>query len=102
MPLLSTLDKLLTRGYLDELLVMESGQFVDGLLTNMFDEVRGCTDVKRLLAIAGVTLNLLQPDLQTIDLVRKNLTVRVTFTLRLIDSMTLSLYHQSYKKNHFH
>ena len=76
MPLLITLDKLLTHGYLDELLVMESGQFVDDLLTNLLDEVRGCTDVKRLLAIAGVTINLLQPDLQTIGLVRKNPDIR--------------------------
>lgn len=76
MPLLITLDKLLTHGYLDELLVMESGRFVDDLLTNLFDEVRGCTDVKRLLAIVGVTINLLQPDLQTIGLVRKNPDIR--------------------------
>jgi hypothetical protein len=73
MPLLATLDKLSTHGYLDELLSMRNGEFVDNLLTNLSDEAKGCTDVKRLLAIVGVALNLLQPDLQTIDLVRNRI-----------------------------
>jgi hypothetical protein len=70
MPLLATLDKLSTHGYLDELLSMRNGEFVNKLLVGLSEETKGCTDVKRLLAIAGVALNLLQPDLETINSVR--------------------------------
>jgi hypothetical protein len=70
MPLLASLDKLSTHGYLDELLSMRNGEFADKLLVGLSEEVNGCTDVKRLLAIVGVALNLLQPDFETIDSVR--------------------------------
>lgn len=70
LPLLATLDKLLTHGYLDELLGMRNGEFLDSLLSCLSDDARGCSDVKRLLAIVGVSLNLLHPHLETIASVR--------------------------------
>lgn len=48
---------------------MKNGEFVDKLLASLSEEANGCTDVKRLLAIVGLAMNLLQPDLQ-VDLVR--------------------------------
>jgi hypothetical protein len=71
LPLLATLDKLLTHGYLDELLGMPNGDFLDPLLASLSEESKGCSDVKRLLAIVGVSINLLQPHLETIDMVRR-------------------------------
>ncbi len=69
LPLLSTLDKLLTHGYLDELLSVKSGSFVNKLLACLAREAKGCCDVKRLLAIVGVALALLQPHLETVSIV---------------------------------
>ncbi|KAL3803856.1 hypothetical protein HJC23_004018 [Cyclotella cryptica] len=71
LPLLATLDKLLTHGYLDELLDMRNGEFSDSLLSSLSDDATGCTDVKRLLAIVDVSINLLQPHLQTIGSVKE-------------------------------
>lgn len=75
LPLLSTLDKLLTHGYLDELLSANNGEFVSNLMSCLAKEANGCSDVKRLLAIVGVSLNLVQPHLETMS------TVRVLFAL---------------------
>lgn len=67
LPLLSTLDKLLTHGYLDELIGAQNGTFLHDLMFCLAQESRGCGDVKRLLAIVGVSLNLLQPHLDTVS-----------------------------------
>ena len=71
MPLLATLDKLSTHGHLNALLIMKNGEFVDNLLASVVEEAKSCSDIKRLLAIIDVVLNLLQPDLQTIDMVKR-------------------------------
>ena len=70
LPLLSTLDKLLSHGYLDELISGKDGMFVSKLMSSLSSEANGCSDVKRLLAIVGVSLNLLQPNLETASMVR--------------------------------
>lgn len=70
MPLIATLDKLSTHGYLDDLLNMKNGGFVNKLLDCLSEEATGCVDVRRLLATVGLAMNLLQPDLHTIDTVR--------------------------------
>ncbi len=65
-PLLSTLDKLLIHGSLDELLCNEQNMFLTDLLSSLSSEAKGCSDVKRLLGIVGVTVNLLQPHLSNV------------------------------------
>ena len=65
LPLLSTLDKLLSHGYLDELLRNKDCAFLGDLLSSLSSEAKGCSDVKRLLAIVGVALNILQPHLES-------------------------------------
>ncbi len=70
LPLLSTLDKLLSHGYLDELLCAKSGDFRSNLMICLAREARGCGDIKRLLAIVGVSLTLLQPNHETLSIVR--------------------------------
>jgi len=69
LPLLFTLDKLISHGYLDELLSAENGTFLSSLMACLESEAKGCSDVKRLLAIVTVTLSLLRPHLQTVDIV---------------------------------
>jgi len=69
LPLLFTLDKLISHGYLDELLSSEDGTFLSSLMACLESEAKGCSDVKRLLAIVTVTLSLLRPHLQTVDIV---------------------------------
>jgi len=69
LPLLFTLDKLISHGYLDELLSAENGTFLCSLMACLESEAKGCSDVKRLLAIVTVALSLLRPHLQTVDIV---------------------------------
>merc|ERR1712238_547034 len=71
LPLLSTLDKLLTHGYLDELIGTHHGTFLHDLMFCLTQESYGCSDVKRLLAIIGVSLSLLQPHLEAVPIMRK-------------------------------
>lgn len=70
LPLLFTMDKLLSHGYLDELICAQNGIFIRHLITCLANEANGCSDVKRLLAIVGVSLALLRPHLETMDTVR--------------------------------
>jgi len=70
LPLLSTLDKLLSHGCLDELLCAKNGMFIIDLMSCLTSEAKGCCDVKRLLAIVGVSLNLLQPHHETVSIMR--------------------------------
>lgn len=72
LPLLSTLDKLLSHGYLEELLTHNNGNFIRNLMKSLSNEISGCSDVKRLLAIVGVSLNIIQPDLETSATMRKS------------------------------
>lgn len=69
LPLLFTLDKLISHGYLDELLSAENGTFLCSLMICLESEAKGCSDVKRLLAIVTVALSLLRPHLETVDIV---------------------------------
>ena len=85
LPLLSTLDKLLSYGYLEELLVHNNGIFISTLLSSLSDEAIRCSDVKRLLAIVGVSLKLIQPDLETASTMRDSV-------LPFIMSMLLNPY----------
>ena len=71
LPLLSTLDKLLSHGCLDELVCAKDGTFITKLMSCLTSESNGCGDVKRLLAIVGVSLNLLQPNLEAPSIVRE-------------------------------
>eukprot|EP00986_Skeletonema_menzelii_P017354 scaffold19153_cov80-Skeletonema_menzelii.AAC.9 len=71
-PLLSTLDKLLSHGYLEELLTLNNGNFIRNLITSLSNEASGCSDVKRLLAIVRVTLNMIQLDLETSAAMRES------------------------------
>lgn len=70
LPLLSTLDKLLSHEYIDELLCAKSGAFRSNLMACLAKEARGCSDIKRLLAMVGVSLALLQPNHETMSIVR--------------------------------
>jgi len=70
LPLLKTIDKLLSRGCLDDLLRMKNCPFPDSLLSNIKKEAKGCMDIKRLFAIASVSLGLLQ--VQDEDMVIKD------------------------------
>ena len=70
LPLLFTMDKLLSHGYLDELICAQNGIFIRHLISCLASEANGCSDVKRLLAIVGVSLALLRPHLETMDTVR--------------------------------
>ena len=70
LPLLSTLDKLLSHEYLNELLCARSGTFRSDLMACLVKEARGCGDIKRLLAMVGVSLALLQPNHETMPIVR--------------------------------
>eukprot|EP00985_Skeletonema_marinoi_P023587 scaffold15795_cov139-Skeletonema_marinoi.AAC.3 len=72
LPLLSTLDKLLSHGYLEELLTLNNGNFIRILMTSLSNEASGCSDVKRLLAIVRVSLNMIQPDLETAATMRES------------------------------
>ncbi|EED95613.1 tubulin-specific chaperone d, partial [Thalassiosira pseudonana CCMP1335] len=65
LPLLATLDKLLSHGYMDELLSRKDGAFLSCLMICLSNESKGCSDVKRLLAIVGVSFNVIQPHLET-------------------------------------
>lgn len=58
LPLLFTLDKLISHGYLEEVISSDDGRFISKLMTYLTSEVNGCSDVKRLLAIVGVSLSL--------------------------------------------
>ncbi len=69
-PLLSTLDKLLSHGYLNELLCSENGEFCSKLVACITSEAKGCDDIKLLLAIIGVSFALLEPHVETIPTVR--------------------------------
>ena len=71
LPLLFTMDKLLSHGYLDELISAQNGTFIRHLISCLASETNGCSDVKRLLAIVGVSLALLRPHLETMDTVRQ-------------------------------
>mmetsp|Transcript_2859 Transcript_2859/g.6159 ORF Transcript_2859/g.6159 Transcript_2859/m.6159 type:complete len:258 (+) Transcript_2859:751-1524(+) len=73
LPLLTTLDKMLFHGSLDELLCNEQNMFLTDLLISLSSEAKGCTDVKRLLAIVGVTVNLLQPHLDNVMKMRHDI-----------------------------
>ncbi len=81
LPLLSTLDKLLSHGYLEELLTHNNGNFIRNLMKSLSNEVRGCSDVKRLLAIVRVSLNVIQPDLETAATMRESVLPVVMSTL---------------------
>ena len=70
LPLLFTMDKLLSHGYLDELISAQNGTFIRHLISCLASETNGCSDVKRLLAIVGVSLALLRPHLETMDTAR--------------------------------
>jgi len=85
LPLLSTLDKLLSHGYLEELLTLNNGTFIRTLMTCLSNEASGCSDVKRLLAIVRVSLNMIQPDLETAATMRESV-------LPLVMSMLLNPY----------
>lgn len=81
LPLLSTLDKLLSHGYLEELLTHNNGNFVRNLMKSLSNEVSGCSNVKRLLAIVRVSLNMIQPDLETAATMRESVLPVVMSTL---------------------
>jgi hypothetical protein len=85
LPLLSTLEKMLSHGYLDELLIDNSGSFITNLMSCLSNEASGCSDVKRLLAIVRVSLNMIQLDLETEATMRQSI-------LPLIVSMLLNPY----------
>jgi len=70
-PLLSTLEKLLSHGFLDELLCAPNETFLSNLVSCLASEANGCSDIKRLLAIVGVSLNLLQPHIDTVPIMQK-------------------------------
>ena len=69
LPLLSTIDKLLSHKYLDELLCVGSANFCTQLMTCLADVAKGSSDIKLLLAIVGVSLALLEPHLETVLIV---------------------------------
>ena len=69
-PLLSTLDKLLSHEYLSELLCAGNGEYCSMLIACLASEAKSCGDVKLLLAIVGVSFALLEPHLETISTVR--------------------------------
>ena len=85
LPLLSTLDKLLSHGYLEELLILNNGNFIRNLMTSLSNEASGCSDVKRLLAIVRVSLNLIQLDMETSAAMRESV-------LPLVMSLLLNPY----------
>lgn len=85
LPLLSTLDKLLSHGYLEELLTLNNGTFIRNLMTCLSNEVSGCSDVTRLLAIVRVSLNMIQPGLETVATMRESV-------LPLVMSLLLNPY----------
>ena len=51
----------MTHGLLDELIMAQDGVFVRKLMVCISSEAKRCTDVKRLLAIVDVSINLLHP-----------------------------------------
>mmetsp|Transcript_11245 Transcript_11245/g.23963 ORF Transcript_11245/g.23963 Transcript_11245/m.23963 type:complete len:258 (+) Transcript_11245:56-829(+) len=85
LPLLTTLDKLLSHGLLDELLCAQNDIFLSSLMSCLVSEAKCCSDVKRLLAIVGVSLNLLQPHLETVSIMQQKV-------LPFIMSMLLNPY----------
>ena len=85
LPLLSTLDKLLSHGYLEELLIRNNGAFIRNLMSCLTNEVNGCSDVKRLLAIVRVSINMIQLDLETAAAMRESI-------LPLVMSLLLNPY----------
>lgn len=70
LPLLATLDKLLTHEYLDEVLAANSGSFCSKLVACIAKEAKSCSDIKRLLAMVGVSLALLQPNHKSMSKMR--------------------------------
>lgn len=70
LPLLATLDKLLTHEYLDEVLAANSGSFCSKLVACIAKEAKSCSDIKRLLAMVGVSLALLQPNHKSLSKMR--------------------------------
>jgi len=61
LPLLVTMNKLMAHGLLDELIMAQDSVFVRKLMVCISSEAKRCTDVKRLLAIVDVSINLLHP-----------------------------------------
>ena len=61
LPLLVTINKLLSHGLLDELIMAQDSLFARKLMACIASEAKRCTDVKRLLAIVDVSINLLHP-----------------------------------------
>lgn len=59
LPLLVTIDKLLSHGLLDTILVSATNDFSKDLSLRLRREASRCNDIKRLMAIVPVTLNIL-------------------------------------------
>lgn len=55
------MNKLMAHGLLDELIMAQDSVFVRKLMVCISSEAKRCTDVKRLLAIVDVSINLLHP-----------------------------------------
>jgi len=79
LPLLVTLDKLLSHRSLDELLQEQRSDFSNQLVARIRKESSQCTDIKRVMAIIPVALGLL--DASDIDLVHNTL---LPFIMRLL------------------
>ena len=60
LPLLRTIDKLISHGCLDNLLNNPNNQFCEALVTKIKLEEKKCSDVKRLLAIIDVLSGMLE------------------------------------------
>lgn len=70
LPLLATVDKLLTHEFFDEVLAANSGSFRSNLVACLAKEAKSCSDIKRLLAMVGVSLALLQPNQDSMSKMR--------------------------------